>query len=164
MPFGSARTFHKKFKFVIEIDDVAYAGFQKSSELAAEIAKIEQWEGGTLIPNKSPGRVTVSDITLERGATSDQDLFNWFRDVANLVGDAGGGAGGRGSGLKEADFKRTFDIVQLDRDGEELRRWTIDGAWPIKFVAGEWDNDADENVIESLTLTIDTFDPTFNAQ
>jgi len=24
-------------------------------------------------------------------------------------------------------------------------------AWPIKFVAGEWDNESDENVIESVT-------------
>jgi phage tail-like protein len=163
MPFGSARTFHKKFKFVIEIDDVAYAGFQKCSALEAEIAKIEQWEGGTVIPNKSPGRVTVSDITLERGASSDQDMFVWFSQVVDLTADAGGGAGGIGAGLKEPLFKRSFDIVQLDRDGEELRRWSITGAWPCKFSGGEWDNNADENVIESVTLCIDTFTPTFNA-
>ncbi len=31
-------------------------------------------------------------------------------------------------------------------------------AWPIKFVAGEWDNESDENVIESVTLTYDFFE------
>ncbi|HBQ18605.1 MAG TPA: phage tail protein, partial [Myxococcales bacterium] len=31
-------------------------------------------------------------------------------------------------------------------------------AWPVKFVAGEWDNDSDEVVIESVTLTYDWFD------
>jgi len=49
-------------------------------------------------------------------------------------------------------------VVQLDRDGSELRRWTLYNAWPTKFNAGEWDNEADENVIEQVTLTFDYFD------
>ncbi len=28
---------------------------------------------------------------------------------------------------------------------------------PVKFVAGEWDNESDENVIEQVTLTYDFF-------
>jgi hypothetical protein len=31
-------------------------------------------------------------------------------------------------------------------------------SWPVKFVAGDWDNEADENVIESVTLTYDFFE------
>ncbi len=38
------------------------------------------------------------------------------------------------------------------------RRWSLFQAWPIKFVAGDWDNESDENVIESVTLTYDIFD------
>lgn len=158
--FGQVRNFHKKFKFVVEIDGIGYAGFQACSELSAEIAKIEQHEGGSLIPNKSPGKLTVADVTLKRGATSDVDLWNWFKSVVDMTADGGGGAGAQGAGLKDPDFRRSLDLVQLDRDGEELRRWTVEGAWPNKFIAGEWDNEADENVIESITLVIDTFDKT----
>ena len=43
------------------------------------------------------------------------------------------------------------------RQRATLRRWRLTGAWPVKFVAGEWDNNADENVIESVTLTYDVF-------
>ena len=32
------------------------------------------------------------------------------------------------------------------------------GGWPVKFVAGDWDNEADESVIESVTLTYDFFE------
>ncbi len=39
-----------------------------------------------------------------------------------------------------------------------LRRWTLVRAWPVKFVAGEWDYESDENVIESVTLTYDFFE------
>ncbi len=146
---GQARSFYKKFKFVVEIDGVAYAGFQKCSALEAEIAVIEQNEGGTLIPDKSPGRVKFSDLTLDRGATDDLDLFTWFKEVVDASAN---------SGLKDPEYKRNLDIVQQDRDGSSLRRWRVTRAWPTKFSAGEWDNDADENVMESITLAYDYFD------
>jgi len=146
---GTPRTFHKRFKFIVEIDDVASAGFQKCSELSVEVANVQYFEGGTLIPNKSPGRLTFADVTLERGATSDKDLFNWLSQVADASAN---------TGLNEPEFKRNLDIIQQDRDGSTLRRWRLSGAWPVKFVAGEWDNEADENVIESVTLTYDFFE------
>ncbi len=146
---GQPRSFHKKFKFLIEIDGVNHTGFNKCSELSVEIANVQYYEGGSLIPNKSPGRLTYPDITLERGATKDQDLFNWFQDVAITSS---------GLGLTDPNYKRNLTIVQQDRDGTTLRRWAISGAWPVKFVAGEWDNDSDENVIESVTLAYDFFE------
>ncbi len=146
---GTPRTFHKKFKFLVEIDGVTSAGFQKCSELSVEVANIQYFEGGALVPHKSPGRLTFADVTLERGATSDRDLLDWFSQVADAAAN---------TGLNEPDFKRNLDIVQQDRDGSTLRRWSLTGAWPVKFVAGEWDNEADENVIESVTLTYDFFE------
>ena len=147
--FGTPRVFAKKFKFIVEIDGVVNAGFQKCSELSVEVANIQYYEGGSLTPNKSPGRLTFADVTLERGATQDRDLFDWLAQVANAAANAG---------LNEPGFKRNLDIVQQDRDGSTLRRWRLSGAWPVKFVAGEWDNEADENVIESVTLTYDFFE------
>ena len=38
---GNPRSFHKKFKFIVEIDDVGHAGFQKCSELSVEVANVE---------------------------------------------------------------------------------------------------------------------------
>jgi phage tail-like protein len=145
---GTPRTFFKRFKYVVEIDHFQSAGFQKCSELSVEVANIEHFEGGSLIPSKSPGRLKFADVTLERGATKDQDMFDWMSQVADAAANAG---------LVEPRFKRSCDIVQLDRDGSTLRRWSLSGAWPIKFVAGAWDNESDENVIESVTLTYDFF-------
>lgn len=146
---GNPRSFHARYKFLVEIDDISYAGFQKCSELSVEIAKIEHFEGGSRIPHKSPGRLTFSDITLERGATQDRDLFDWFQEVAITSS---------GLGLTNPSYKRNLDVVQQDLDGTTLRRWGVTKAWPTKFVAGEWDNDSDENVIESVTLTYDFFE------
>jgi phage tail-like protein len=146
---GKPRSFAKKFAFRCEIDFVGSSAFQKCSEISVEAAKVEYYEGGSLIPNKSPGRLTFADVTLERGATQDRDLFDWFLDVADTVS---------GLGLIDPTFKRNLDIVQQDRDGTTLRRWSLSQAWPTKFVAGDWDNGSDENVIEQVTLTYDFFD------
>jgi len=147
---GNPRIFQKKFAFIVEIERVAHAGFRKMSELSAEVATVEQWEGGALIPDKTPGRVTVPDVTLERGAAnSDSDLYDWWLEVVRMSAN---------TGLVTPDYKREVDVNQLDRDATILRTWTLSGAWPKKMVVGEWDNEADENVIEMLTLAIDTFD------
>ena len=145
---GQPRSYYKRFAFVVEIDGLVYAGFQSCSDLSLEVAVVEQREGGGVLPDKSPGLVTVADITLERGATDDEDLWNWMKEVANMAA---------GAGQIDPEYKRTMDIVQLDRDGAELRRWTVVGCWPTTFTAGAWDGTADENVIESVILACDYF-------
>ncbi len=146
---GNPRSCHKRFLFIVQSEDIAHGGFQKASELSVEVANVQYFEGGSIIANKSPGRLTFSDVTLERGATQDRDLFSWFQDVAITSS---------GLGLADVNYKRNLDIVQQDRDGVTLRRWSLSRAWPVKFVAGEWDNESDENVIESVTLTYDYFE------
>lgn len=143
---GQPSTYHKKFKFVVEIDGVASAAFQKCSEISVEMAVVATRQGGALIPTKEPGLATVAPITLERGATDSLDLWNWFKEVADLAAN---------SGITDGKYKRNLDIVQQDRDGTEKRRWKIANAWPSKFVAGGWDNDANENTMEQVILEYD---------
>lgn len=143
---GSPRSFHKKFKFVVQIDGLGSAAFKTCSDIAVEFATVEQYEGGALIPDKSPGRATVDDVTLERGATMDRDLWDWLLDVADLASSAG---------LIDDQYKRMVDVVQLDRDNSTLRKWRLHNAWAKRVVAGSWDNDADENVIETVVLAYD---------
>jgi phage tail-like protein len=146
---GTPRSFFRKHSFVLEVEGLGRVGFAKASELSVEAAKIEHWEGGSLIPTKVPGRLTFSDLTLERGATTDRALYDWFAEVVQLAS---------GIGLTDPAYKRSLDLVQLDRDGLTVRRWSIYNAWPTKFVAGDWDNAADEVLIESVTLTYDYFE------
>lgn len=147
---GQEIDYAKKFLFLIEVGGVTRAGFQKGPSLEAEIAEDEQWEGGAIVADKSPGRVKIPAITLERGATDDDDLWNWFTEVANIVAN---------TGLVKNKFKRDLDIVQLDRDRSTRKRWRCYRCWPSKFKAGEWDNSADGNLIESVTLSLKNFKP-----
>jgi phage tail-like protein len=146
---GTPRSFHKRFKFLIEVDGFARAGFNKASELKVEAKPIEYWEGANLVPNKSPGRLEFSKLTLERGATNDLDFYNWFQQVAIASASVG---------LVDNEYKRNMELVQLDRDGSELRRWLITGAWVCMLKVGEWSATEDEVVIESIEVAYDWFE------
>lgn len=155
---GAPRTYHDKFKFIIQIAGFSSAGFQKMSELSSGVALIEYSEGGALIPNKSAGRMNFPPFTLERGASFDIDMYNWFQDVADASALASTTPGqGQGVGLVEPQYKRDLDVIQQDRDGEALRTWRCFQAFPINFVAGEWDNESDEKNIEKVELAYDFF-------
>lgn len=149
MVLGSPRHFERKYKFLVEIDGFQSAKFQNCSALEAELATIEYSEGGTEYPFKEPGRVSYTDLTLERGATDDLDAYNWWRETIDAAAN---------KGSTSPNFKRNCDIVAIDRDGSELKRWTLNAAWPKKFMAGEWDNEADEINIEQLVLAYEFFE------
>jgi phage tail-like protein len=150
--FSVHKNFHKKFTFTIEVSGIEEATFQTCSEIAVEVAKIEHFEGGVLIPDKMPGRVTWPDITLTRGATSSLALWQWMREVTTCAP----ATGGTGAESETPDaFKRTFDIVQRDRRRTEIQRWTVWGVWPVRWSSGDWDNNTDEVRIESVTFAYD---------
>lgn len=145
---GEALDFYEKFNYVIEINGIRRAAFLNCSELSVELGKVELREGGRLIPHKKPGLQTFADLTLTRGATPDRDMYDWMEQTAKLstgLGDVG------------ETYKRELDIVQIDRNGAERRRWTIAKAFPTKFSAGEWDATSEEAVVETVVLTFDSF-------
>jgi phage tail-like protein len=146
---GQPRSFHKKFLFTVEIPGVAWAGFQKCSEPKMSTAVVEQWEGGAIVADQSPGRMKTAAITLERGATKDLDLYAWYKQVNSAAA---------GVGLPDDQYKKTVNIVRRDRAGNVLRRIELRKAWPSEYSAGEQDNTADGNVIESLVLTYQYFE------
>lgn len=144
---GVPRTFYKRFTFTVEIAGIAYAGFQTCSEIRIQTAVIEHHEGGSLIPHKGLGRVTFPNVTLTRGATDDLDFYQWVRETVAVS-----------AMLSEEAVKRTIDIVQKDRTGTEMRRWTLFDCVPVEWKAADWDNGADENVIEEVVLAYDFFE------
>jgi phage tail-like protein len=151
MSLGSSRALHEKFNFIVLVDGIEKLFFSKTSEVSHEVARIDYHEGGALLPIKWPGRVTVPDITLERGVGTSRSLHDWFVQVANLKLDAG-----RGAGFPVPAFIRNVTIVQRDRPRTgTLRKWRLFGCFPVKYMAGDWDNGVDAVVIESLTLAYD---------
>jgi phage tail-like protein len=98
--------------------------------------------------------VEWEDITLERGASKDSELYNWRRQIVSAIGDSGADV--------PDEYKREGDLVQLARNNTELERHTIFGAWPAEFESGDWDNDASENRIEKVVLCFDYAEKVFS--
>lgn len=144
---GEPRHFHTKFKFQLEIGFDCMQ-FQACSELKAEIAKIEYYEGGVIRPYKEPGRMNVADLTIDRAVTADSDMYRWLLDTANASTN---------SGLRSREFKKDGYIVQYDRDNTVLRRWQIYQMWPTSVTLGSWDNNSDEMTMEQIVLAFDYF-------
>jgi phage tail-like protein len=138
--------FHLKHRFIVEIGDFQRAGFTTCTEIKISTQEIDYYEGGSDIPVKLVGRVQVPNVTLTRGATADPDLYQWFKEVANVVAN---------TGRIPPHFKRDIDVVQLSRQNDVERRWTLVNAFPSEFVAGEWNNDEDGVVMESVTIRYD---------
>lgn len=149
MPIKGTTAFkHQKLAFEVKIPGFKTVSFQKCSELSKEIEVGMIREGGSLIPHKQPGLVTYADITLERGAANDKDFYDW----AELTGDAA-----QNAGAIEPEYKKTLDIVQIDRARKPLVKFRVYNAFVQKWVAGDWDNETSEFVIEKLTLAFDYF-------
>lgn len=155
---GSLKVFDIKPSFQVEIDGFKSAEFSKVTGLEVEIEAVEHREGGSMVAHKQPGLVKFADIVLERGvAAGNTDFFDW---VTTVVALSAAGAGATNVGLEVPLFERNLDIVQLSRDGGASRRWSIYGAWPKKYIAGEWGSDQNEVVIETLTLACRWWDLT----
>lgn len=135
--------FHLKNKFLVRIGGFVVAKFQSVSEISSEVGKIEYREGGAMYPDLSPGLATATDVTLVRGVAVDDEMRPWFEETVNGATDRG---------LEVTALRRDVDVEQLGRGDQLLRVYRLFEAWPMKWVAGDWDNTAEEVIAESLTL------------
>lgn len=144
------RIFLDKFLFIVQIAGVRHSGYNKCSELKGEVAVIEYSEGGAMTPDKSPGRSTWPPVTLERGMSTDNDLLEWWEEIIDIA--SVGPTGEPGRGAPDPSFRRDVDIISMSRTKNPIQAHRLFRAWPMSFVYGEWDADADEKTIIKIEL------------
>jgi phage tail-like protein len=127
----------RNFNFRVEIDAIAEAQFAEVIVPTASIAVVEYREGADKASwtRKLPGRTSVSNAVLKRGITSDLSLYQWFRAVS--LGDL---------------QRRNALIVLLDASRQDVRRWLLRDAWPVKYEGPTLQAAANEVAIETLEL------------
>lgn len=135
--------FDLKQKFRVRISGFWVADFATVSSLEMEVGVIEYREGGAMFPDLSPGLAKATEVTLERGVGQDADMYAWFTQVVS---------GASQQGLPVPLIRRDVDIEQLDRNDVLKKAYRLFHAWPRKIVMGEWDANAEEVVMESITL------------
>jgi phage tail-like protein len=128
---------YASFNFRLEIDGITRAGFSEVTGLNAEANVIEYREGNEgITARKLPGLTKFGNVTLKRGVTADTAMFEFFKAVA------------------DGDIRRdeSMSIVLLDERREEVVRWNLRNAWPVKWMGPDLKANASEMAIESLEL------------
>jgi phage tail-like protein len=133
-----ARDVYKGFNFLVEIDGITQAGFQECGGLDSTVAMIEYREG-TDRPNhtrKLAGLTSFSAISLKRGITDSDELYQWHMNTVN-------GA---------TPDRRNGSIVLLDETGAEKIRWNFTQAWASKWTGPAFNATSNSVAIESLEI------------
>lgn len=140
---------YRNFKFEVEIDGFARAGFSKISGLKHTIEVTEYREGGeNETPRKLPGQSKFDDITMERGMSNDTDFVTWIEEVFNLDNSEGSQDNGVGD-----EFRRTVTIYLKNKAGARVVKWTIFRAFPMEDGSGDLDGSSNDVLIGTLMLS-----------
>lgn len=137
---------YRNFKFRLEIAGFARAGFSKVSGFGETTEDIEYREGGeNETPHHLPGQTKFGDITLERGASRDEDFPLWRQQIFDV---------NKAEGFQPPndDFRKDVVIYLRDKEGRDVKQWTIRRAWPKEYKVGDLDANANEVEIESMVL------------
>jgi phage tail-like protein len=136
---GQQPTFFRAFQFIVEIDGISGAGFQEVGGIDATTDVVEYREGGMLLgTRKMPGQTKHSNLSLKRGYTSDTRLWDWYRLV--MIGSP------------ETAIRKNISIVQHDMTGQEVMRWNLFSAFPVKYTAASYNAKGNDLSIESLEI------------
>ena len=123
------------FRFLIEIEGLTSAGFQRVKGLQREVKHESYKEGGVNeYEHKLFTQVSYPSVVLERGLARD-DLWQWAFDAS------------------EGRIQRKNVWIRLQNEaGEKAWDWQLDWALPVKWSCSDLDANASQIVMESLEL------------
>jgi len=137
MPTGQPVDPYRGFNFLVEIDGITHAGFQEVDGLDSSTDTIDYREGNDPLHfRKLPGLNKHSAITLKRGITDSDQLWQWRRTV-----------------IEGAPQRKNGSIILRDTTGAERVRWNFLNAWPSKWTGPALNAANSAVAIESLEIT-----------
>ena len=129
--------------FIVEVNAFTIGRFSEIDGLQMEIEVEEYNEGGSNDgPYHFPTRITWPNITLKRGLTNDNNLFDWFDAVAGQRFANSGLSGNRDS----------VAITLISTTGKRLRTWTLIKAYPVRWTGPTLASTEDALPTEELEL------------
>lgn len=129
----------RSFNFLVEVDGVTTAGFSEVSGIMIETEPIEYRNGNENITvRKLPGIQKFGNITLKRGFTQDNALWEWRKTV-----------------LDGKTERHSGSITLLNEAREATIRWNFREAWPSKLEGPTFNASNNEVAIETLELVVE---------
>lgn len=127
----------RAFNFRVEFDGLTVGSFSEVSGLTADGDSVDYREG-TDIPltvRKLMALRKYTNIVMKRGYTTNDELWTWYRNIANGIAD-----------------RRNGSIILMDEERNEVMRWNVENAWINKIEAPTFNATANEVAIESCEL------------
>ena len=113
------------------------SGFASTSEVIEH--KMVDGKGMQVV-HKIPGESSFDDITLERGITSNMDLWAWRQEILDGNVDS---------------VRRDGSIVMYAQDLTEIARWNFVGGWPSAWNGPDVNADGNDVAVESITIVVE---------
>jgi phage tail-like protein len=138
MPSPNARVDpYRSFNFQIDILGVKAASFSECSGLTADGDHVEYREGKDppLTVRKLTALRKYSNITLKRGYTTSDDLWQWYMTIVN-------------GNPKRYDVS----IILLDEAGKQVLKWTAENAWINRIDVSSFKASGNEVAMESVEI------------
>ncbi|MEH2044702.1 phage tail protein [Nostoc sp.] len=114
-------------KFYFEADGITDKFIKEISGLGVENTPAQDVhgssKGGKLMRQATPTVVKFTNITIQVIATDDIDLYKWYQDCNEDMGDP----------RKWKEKRKTGSVVAYDQQGSEKARWNIVNCYPCKY-------------------------------
>lgn len=124
------------YNFYVEWNGIIHAGFRECSGLNSTQTAGEYREGtDPLTVRKLPGLITYNNITLKRGTTNNDELWQWRSKI-----------------MKGQVERREVSIVLLDDTGKEKIRWNLTNCWPVTWSGPDFNATSNDVAVETLEL------------
>jgi phage tail-like protein len=126
---------YRGFRFRVEFDHVQHGGFSRVKGLVRETKHESYREGGVNDHEHKLATLTsYGPLTLERGLVDDY-LWSWHEEVVE----------GR---IK----RRNLTVALHDANDDEVWRWLVEAAFPVKWAGTDLDANSAQVVVESVEL------------
>ncbi len=123
-------------KFYVEVGGAPRAVFTEVSGLQVEVEVTDYLEGGNNNwVHRLAGRTKASNVTFKRGLARSDEFLGWLLDIS------------RGQITPQ-----NVSVVLYDIEGQELRRWTLQNAYPVKWVGPQLGAGSNTVAVETLEL------------
>lgn len=136
----------RNFKFEVNVGALGKMGFQSVSGLEKTIEEIEYREGSdTLVMRKFPGQASISNVTFERGFSSDSNLISWINASYNPDAQAN-------AQQSSVDVYQDVTITIKDRNGLNQRQIVLSKCFVVSRQIGDLDATGNDILLETLEV------------
>ena len=137
---GNRKDPYRGFNFRVEINNITVGAFSDVSGLSSDGDIVEFCDATRQLRiRKLTGLRKFSNLTLKRGYTDNDELWNWRNNIVNSIPDHRNGA-----------------IVLMDEERNEVLRWEFEGGWIQKIDGPTFNTKGNDVAIESVELVVES--------